>query len=311
MEKLVARIVRLSYVLCFLIYLPTMILMALGNEAGSSRIRIAQLSDNEVKVSSPLAEQPEALAATTRRSSPSPLADRLYDKAEDIFQNATDVHYMHVKEEAGDQVQESNTGYQCETDCSGFVSYVINAVAPKHYAHVSKLTQSSHPHAGLYARFLIGLPDGVPTGGWLRVGNFRDLKRGDIIAWERPPRESEINTNLKGTGNRTGHVMIVVDPPGDIRTENIAEQPVRFVEVKVLDSSGVKHFPPESLPPQAHQETRDGLGKGFVRLILGEHDNVIGYWEGVYSETKRKPIVRPTYTSVIGFGRLLGFSSLK
>jgi hypothetical protein len=99
--------------------------------------------------------------------------------------------------------------------------------------------------------------------------------------------------------------MIVVDPPGRIQQENVGGKVIKFVQIRVLDSSGVRHFPPESLPPLAHQSTREGLGKGEIRLILDDDEKVVGYWEGTYSETKRKPIVRPTYASAIGFARLV------
>jgi hypothetical protein len=238
-------------------------------------------------------------------NTPSNLADRFYEKAEEVFEKAKIVRYCHLKDEASQQVHESEAGFESQTDCSGFVSYVINSVAPKHYAYLRALTRRSHPHAIIYARFLKQLPSGRPTVGWLKIDDYQALRRGDIIAWERPPRESEPG----GKVNRRGHVMIVVDPPGNIRQENIAGLPVRFAEVKVLDSSGVRHFSPETLPPLAHQTARDGLGKGMIRLILDEAEHVVGYWEGPYSEVRRKPIVRPTYTQTIGFGRLWPFST--
>lgn len=238
-------------------------------------------------------------------NSPSNLADLVYAKAEEIFEKSNNVHYCHLKDEASEQVHETDAGYETQTDCSGFVSYVINAVAPKHYAYLRRLTRRSHPHAAVYARFLKELPSGRPKDGWLKIDDYLALRRGDIIAWERPPRESDSGLKV----NRKGHVMIVVDSPGNFHQENVAGIPVRFVEVKVLDSSGIRHFPPETLPPLAHQSVRDGLGKGMIRLILDEDGHVAGYWEGLYSEARRKPIVRPTYTKTIGFGRILSFSA--
>ena len=195
MEKIVRRIAKLS--------IPIGLLLAADMNSGSV------MNQWRCKI-------PDSGAASAS-SSANHLADRFYAKAEEIFEKATEVHYRHLKEEAHEQVQELNTGYRSETDCSGFVSYVVNSVAPRHYAYLRNLTHRSHPHAALYARFFKGLPAGVPTGGWLAIDHFRDLKRGDIIAWERPPRESDANGKL----NHTGHVMIVVDAPGNIQTLNI------------------------------------------------------------------------------------------
>ena len=46
------------------------------------------------------------------------------------------------------------------------------------------------------------LPVDRVVNGWQKIDNFRELQRGDIIAWEKP---SQSQTQHKGSG----HVMIV------------------------------------------------------------------------------------------------------
>jgi hypothetical protein len=119
-----------------------------------------------------------------------------------------------------------------------------------------------------------------------------------MIAWEKP-----INPDATKKGN-TGHVMIVAEQPGAAEFDTVGDQKIRFVAVKVLDCSSVTHFTPETLPPHAQQQQRDGLGKGVVRLILDENSQPIGYWEGTFSNVSQKEIKHPTYTKDIGFARL-------
>jgi len=137
-----------------------------------------------------------------------------------------------------------------------------------------------------------------PTGRQ-HVTLWRELRPGDIIAWSSMPKSN--NTEKIHTA---GHVMLVAQPPTGPHAETVAGVPYRYMSVLVLDSSSVKHFPPETLPPQAKQVERNGLGFGVVRLLLDEHDKPIGYWEGTWWGEGRKSIRHPTHTSILGFGRL-------
>ncbi|MGV8120481.1 MAG: hypothetical protein AB2L14_12035 [Candidatus Xenobiia bacterium LiM19] len=75
-----------------------------------------------------------------------------------------------------------------------------------------------------------------------------------------------------------------------------------------MDSSSIYHFQPDITPPQAGQKNRDGLGKGFVRLVLDEGDKPVGYWEGHYSGKYSVDISGPSYSDTIAFGRLVPYS---
>jgi len=228
------------------------------------------------------------------------LNNAIYNKAEDIFENTLRSHYEHLHENAAEQIQEKNGQYCATTDCSGFVSYVLNSTAPNHYAQILKLSGRTYPHAAIYAEFFRSLPEDKASNGWLRISKFEDLKRGDLIAWEK------INSSRKHHG--TGHVMIVVNTPEKPIEENYKNQTIKYVEVYVLDSSSIEHFPPQNLPPLIHQSSRDGIGKGMIRLILDDNNNIIGFWEGSFSHERDQSIEGPTYTDKVGLARLISLS---
>jgi hypothetical protein len=221
-------------------------------------------------------------------------AANAFSQAEWIFQNAQLTHYKHNKLSADQQWQVGNGSCGMEADCSGFVSYVLYRVAPAQYESIRALQPDRpYPQAKIYASFFNSLSHSAPANGWIRIAKFSDLRRGDIIAWEK--------NVLPGKRGNTGHVMFVVDKPEKIET--IGSN--KFVSIQVLDSSSVVHFAPETLPPNTHQSVRDGLGKGVVRLLLDGDSKPIGYWEGSFSGEKHKAIDQPTLSDNIGFGRLV------
>ncbi len=228
------------------------------------------------------------------------LSAQIYNEAENIFENTISSHYQHIHENAEQQAQKINGQYQVVTDCSGFVSYVINSVAPKHYASIHQISGRSYPHAKTYAQFFSELPENKSMNGWLKINSVGELKRGDIVAWEKPD-SSRSETRHKGSG----HVMIVIDKPEKPVYENFKGRTIKYVEIYVLDSSSVEHFPPQSLPKLSHSQFRDGVGKGMIRLILDEQDNVIGFWEGTFSHERNTVIKGPSYTNKIAFARLV------
>jgi len=229
------------------------------------------------------------------------IGDKIYDKAKWVFDHASNVHYHHTHDQASEQVQ-VNDGGTCDSvnDCSGFVSYVLLCVAKRHYEAAEEFSgKRAHPHADAYAKFFDSLSTDTPTHGWIKVASPRDLVRGDIIAWENPSVEqglSHINT---------GHVMFVVDPPKKLERAHVGNSMISYFPVYVIDSSSVDHFPPESLPPLAHQSHRDGVGMGVIRIVVDNQEHPIAYWEGTYWGEGDKAITKPKYADMIRFGRLV------
>jgi hypothetical protein len=240
---------------------------------------------------------------TSTRSANHTLCAKVLAKALTIFQNCTANEYAHTPGKADEQVVENGDGtFYCATDCSGFVSYVLKAVAKKHYELVVDFAGGHRPRANRYAQFFAQLSTDKPTNGWLKVSSVQALVPGDLIAWESPSYEEHHKGN-------SGHVMIVYGAPGAAQDELIAGQTIRYISVAVIDSSSVKHFAPEQLPAKANQTQRDGLGIGKVRIILDaqNNDRPIGYWEGTFWGEGQKEILRPTLSNNVSFGRLVGF----
>ena len=228
-------------------------------------------------------------------------ADKIYERADWVFNNAEQVHYGHRKAPALLQVKSySNGRCDADTDCSGFVSYVLSDF-PKQYEAIRKLQpERKYPQAKIYMQFFNELKRDVPTDGWLRVERINDLKRGDLIAWRKPQPPDGVKKK-----SNTGHVAIVIENKGPVEETEVDGKKVRFQSVNVIDSSSVKHFQPELLPPLSSMPHRDGLGKGVVRIILDESNRPIGYWEGTYWYEGKKEIRKPTLTESIAFARLV------
>ncbi|MBY0547587.1 MAG: DJ-1/PfpI family protein [Candidatus Obscuribacterales bacterium] len=213
--------------------------------------------------------------------------------AELIFANAKYVQYEHREVNAARQIFiDDNGAMHAETDCSGFVSHVIHRIAPRHYAAVrEREPDAPYPQAKVWARFFDDLDLAQPTRGWVAL-KLRDINHGDLIAWKEGGESANGNT---------GHVMIADGKPGPVKQID----GYRVVDVPVIDSSSVYHFPVETLPPKAGQNHRDGLGKGCVRILLSTDDEPIGYWEGTYWGEGDRAINKPTRSDLVRFARMV------
>ena len=226
----------------------------------------------------------------------------VFATASNIFARAVVVCYRHRNVPGAEQIKtNAQGGFLSTNDCSGFVSYVLAQCAPHALATVqARETKDKHPHARTYAEFFQSLATNRTAHGWQAIASWRDLKMGDIIAWASSPRTDEA-----GKIHRSGHVSIVAEPPGVSQMETVAGKSEKFITVRVLDSSSVKHFSPEVFPPHANQTERNGLGFGNIRLWLDEHDKPIGYWEGTWWGEGKKNIGHPSHGTALGFGRVV------
>ncbi len=204
-----------------------------------------------------------AIASATADSDT--VADKVFNKAESLLGTVKDVHYEHLHCPASQQVD----GSVAHNDCSGFVSYLLAKYAPKQYSSISSAQpEKDYPQAKTYAKFFNELNS--DQAGWQKVDNFHDLRRGDFIAWAKQVQPSQKPGN-------SGHVAIVAEPPGNPTEAIVNDKSVQFIAIKVIDSSSVDHFAPDLLPPNAGQKHRDGLGEGFVRIVVDAENHPIGY----------------------------------
>lgn len=232
-------------------------------------------------------------------------SERIFERAEWVFNNAEQVRYKHHQVPAVRQVRSfSNGRCEADTDCSGFVSYLLSEF-PRQYAAIRTLQpERNYPQAKIFTQFFNDLKTNTPTRGWLKVNQIAELRRGDFIAWKKP----EPKDGVKRKTN-SGHVAIVIDRQGPVEETEVNGKVVRYQSINVIDSSSVKHFQPEFLPPLSMMPHRDGVGKGVVRIILDDANRPIGYWEGTYWYEGSKEIRKPTFTESIAFARLVADSS--
>ncbi len=232
-------------------------------------------------------------------------SERIFQRAQWVFNNAEQVRYKHHQVPAARQVKSfSNGRCEADTDCSGFVSYLLSEF-PRQYEAIRNLQpERNYPQAKVFMQFFNDLKSNTPTRGWLKVSQIAELRRGDFIAWKKP----EPADGIKRKSN-SGHVAIVIDRQGPIEEIEINGKNIRYQSINVIDSSSVKHFQPEQLPPLSMMPHRDGVGKGVVRIILDDANRPIGYWEGTYWYEGNKEIRKPTFTESIAFARLVADSN--
>jgi hypothetical protein len=254
------------------------------------------------------------------------LAAAAFEIANEVFLDAEDVAYEHPLKPASRQVIRTDGRWVARTDCSGFMSYVLSKAAPAQYGAVMDLARREYredqerrgrtprddrpfyPDAKEYADFFATLSTRSPSDGWIGVESVWDLRRGDFIAWAKE--------NWDGKGN-SGHIAMVMDPPSRELIEAIAveknregvthEVRIKCVNIRVLDSSSVSHFGNEQLPPRVvpRQRQRNGVGTGFIRLVLDGGGVPIRYWEGFYWGEGQKDIKGPSRSSNIHLARLV------
>jgi hypothetical protein len=133
-----------------------------------------------------------------------------------------------------------------DMDCSAYVGYVLQRIAPRHYSTIHNGGGAHGPLAvDFYHRFAALPPDGAD--GWRPVQPVADARRGDIVAWDFPNRKP---------GDNTGHVFIVVDDP------QVVDDGV--VAVRAYDSSDVIHY--HDTRGRGGDSPATGLGSGTIHF---------------------------------------------
>ncbi len=146
-----------------------------------------------------------------------PISAQLASRAEAIVESVQQTTYQHTT-----AINAERGLYDC--DCSGFVSYILSTLAPRHYASIPREPDQDWPRAFMYYDYLSQL--GGTSTAWRRISSLYEAQPGDVIAWRFPEVQA---------GHDTGHVMFVA-------ALSASMAPGGNVSVAVYDSADVPHF---------------------------------------------------------------------
>lgn len=195
------------------------------------------------------------------------------------------------------------------TDCSGWLSFVLNTVSPLHeavlqsqrrweennraYSEGFALRESRRPWARAFVvtQYLRG--EHAEMTGFEPVKNFEDLQPGDIGAYAMG-RYAKPTDETRPTPRDTGHVFIVVGAPSVVDPETkgydgrgtLQDEAAKVIAVPVVDSSSTVHFDPDSRKddkghyalPRVRPHSRaepGGVGTGTIWFALSEEGRVL------------------------------------
>lgn len=136
-----------------------------------------------------------------------------------------------------------------DLDCCGFVSLVLQRIAPEHYHLIPAVHGWPVPQAFKYYEYFAGLPT-VGSVGWRPIGRLTAISEGDVIAW------------LLGgdSAGDTGHVFVVAGKPEVLEAGLSA--------VPAYDSSNVLHY--DDSRHLTDGKMRTGVGTGTIRFNVDE-----------------------------------------
>jgi hypothetical protein len=142
-------------------------------------------------------------------------------------------------------------------DCSGLTAWVVERASPR----ARRALASPRPVARTFARTITRAPTARHRRGWQRIDHIRDVRPGDVFAWETPP----------GFASRsTGHVGFVVHRPLELDDDLWA--------LRILDSTSIAHQ--DDTRPREH----GGTGRGTMTFVVGDDGRATAYgWFGTRS----------------------------
>ena len=198
-----------------------------GCSAGASREGSGNASDDS------------ALFATTSDAS-------VAAEVEAVLAGLRSTHYQHASD-----IDPAGGIY--DTDCSGFVNFVLQTARSDAYLALQQATTVNRAFAGSYVTFIQGLSGEQPQ--WTRIHHAKYLQAGDIIAWLIP---AGVETD------DTGHVMIV---------EHDATVSGNEATVSIVDSTDTGHGDADPRSP----DDSSGVGRGAIVLTLDDDGEPTGY----------------------------------
>ena len=192
------------------------------------------------------------------------LGERVGNEAEHIVHTLRHTHYQHKE-----GIDVATGTYDC--DCSGFVSFVLQQVAPEYFQIIPKESGWEIPRAFKYEEFFSSLSSRAEKG-WRAVPNLSQVHRGDIVAWSLP--------NHLRKEEDTGHVFVVAAAPTKLQAGLLA--------VRACDSSTVRHY--YDSRAQGDGAFHTGVGTGTIHFKVDGAGKPLSFQFGPGDRFHRVPI---------------------
>ena len=195
------------------------------------------------------------------------------------------------------------------TDCSGWVSFVVNTVSPLHeavlqsqrrlpaynqvYSDGFALKEGERPWSRAFVLTNFFRAEYAKSTGLAPVLGFEELRSGDIGAYAMGRYVDPSDASLIKTKD-TGHTFIVMGPPSIVDPNSpdydgkgtLSVQAVKVIAVPIIDSSSAVHFDPDARKNQQDQYSLPasspyadakpgGVGIGTLWFALDEDGRVL------------------------------------
>jgi len=178
-----------------------------------------------------------------------PLADRVAAEARHILATVRHTGYQHHS-----HIDPTTGTYDC--DCSEFVGFILEKLAPANYRLIPKEPNHIRPRAFKYCDYFRSLPDDAP--GWHPIHKITSVRPGDVIAWRAPDIVRDEDT---------GHVMIAAAPA--------EPRGAGLFTVRVFDSSMLPHV--NDTRGDNKSSYRSGVGEGGIVFHVDSSDRPIAF----------------------------------
>lgn len=159
---------------------------------------------------------------------------------------------------------QSYSDTQVITDCSGFVSTVLECSGSKVLSEMrDKLKfKNSHPRTSAFYEAI------QKEIGFKRVVRVSDISPGDIVT---------INYLNSPKASVMGHIMIIDSVPARMNSKPPVISNTEQWEVEILDSAEGPHGTEDTRYSGFLRTNRSGIGRGKIRLYTDKQGLIVGY----------------------------------